>query len=98
MLTRAGIDSHILCEQTPRTLKRGLVRQSVECTAGEIQLMGTFTSSDKCVPTSVDGRKLRFSTIHSGRQGLTENMEIPVFSDTDSTAVEDPELVPNPSR
>ena len=41
-------------------------------------------------------QKSLYSTIHAGRQGLTQNTEGPVHSDTDSTAVGDPELVPNP--
>ena len=36
------------------------------------------------------------TTVHTGRQGVTENTVRPVTSDTDSTKVGDPELVPSP--
>ena len=49
--------------------------------------MGTFTSSDECVPPSV-----------AGKLGLTENTEdqCTLHSDTDSTVVGDCELIPSP--
>ena len=86
-----------ICEQAVWTIEERSVRQPLECTTNEFLLVESSTPPNECVPPSMDGRGLCFPTIHTDGEGLEEDPQGPVHSNTDSTKVGIPELVPNPS-
>ena len=76
------------------TSEKGSICKPSERPAPSIHNMAGAPLTNKCLPSQMEGRRLRIPTVRLDSQGSTENKARPVCSSADSSELADTELVP----